>query len=99
QGKLDTLAKYGGQYVDIRDELKLLKEEELKVRTKYEYAQVDANQNLPSTFKVNNAYPAEKKSYPVRSLIVLVGVMGTFVATLVLVLVIPAIRDERKASK
>lgn len=94
--KLDTLAKYGGRYVDIRDEMELLKEEEIKVKTKLDQAQVDYNQNLPATFKVNKAYPAEKKTYPIRSLIVLISMLGTFVSTLVVILAVTAYRDVRK---
>lgn len=94
--KLDTLAKYGGRYVDMRDELELLKEEEIKIKTKLDQARVDYNQNLPATFKVNSAYPAEKKTYPIRSLIVLISMIGTFVSTLVLILVVSAYKDVRK---
>ncbi len=93
--KLDTLAKYGGRYVDMRDELQLLKEEEIKIKTKLDQAKVDYNQNLPATFKVNEAYPAEKKTYPVRSLLVLITMMGTFVGTLVLILALTAYKDAR----
>lgn len=96
QAKLDTLAKYGGRYVDMRDELQLIKEEEIKIKTKFDQAKVDYNQMLPATFKVNQAYPAEKKTYPVRSLIVLISMIGTFVATLVFILTLTAIRDARQ---
>ncbi len=95
ENKLDTLAKYGGRYVDMRDELELLKEEEIKIKTKLDQAKVDYNQNLPATFKVNSAYPAEKKTYPIRSLIVLISMMGTFVGTLVLILGLSAYKDAR----
>lgn len=97
ENKLDTLAKYGGRYVDMRDELQLLKEEEIKVKTKLDQAKVDYNQNLPATFKVNSAYPAEKKTYPIRSLIVLISMIGTFVATMVIILSVTAYKDVRKA--
>lgn len=96
ENKLDTLAKYGGRYVDMRDELELLKEEEIKIKTKLDQAKVDYNQNLPATFKVNLAFPAEKKTYPIRSLIVLISMMGTFIATLIVILAITAYNDVRK---
>ena len=35
----------------IRDELQLLKEEEVKLKTKFDQAKVDVNQNLPATLK------------------------------------------------
>lgn len=99
KNQMDTLAKYGGRYVDIRDELELLKEEEVKVKIKLDQAKVDYHQNLPSTFKVNSAIPAEKKTYPIRSLIVLISMMGTFVATMIVILSLSAYNDIRKAQK
>ncbi|NVK26765.1 MAG: hypothetical protein HWE14_01910 [Flavobacteriia bacterium] len=93
---LDTIAKYGGRYVDMREELQLLKEEEIKIKTKLDQARVDYNQSLPASFEINSAYPAEKKTYPIRSLIVLISMMGTFIATLVIILVVSAYNDVRK---
>lgn len=97
KNQMDTLAKYGGRYVDMRDELELLKEEEIKVKTKLDQAKVDYHQNLPATFKVNSAIPAEKKTYPIRSLIVLISMIGTFVATMIVILSLTAYKDVRKA--
>lgn len=93
---LDTIAKYGGRYVDMREELQLLKEEEIKIKTKLEQVKVDYNQSLPASFEINSAFPAEKKTYPIRSLIVLISMMGTFIAALVLILVVSAYNDVRK---
>lgn len=93
---LDTIAKYGGRYVDMREELQLLKEEEIKIKTKLDQARVDFNQSLPAAFEINSAFPAEKKTYPIRSLIVLISMMGTFIATLVIILVVTAYNDVRK---
>jgi uncharacterized protein involved in exopolysaccharide biosynthesis len=77
--RLDTLAKYGGKYVAIRDELQLLKEEEVKLKTKFDQAKVDVNQNLPATFKVDAARPAERKTYPKRSILILAVGFATFI--------------------
>jgi uncharacterized protein involved in exopolysaccharide biosynthesis len=77
--RLDTLAKYGGRYVALRDELQLLKEEEVKLKTKFDQAKVDVNQNLPATFKVDTAFPAERKTYPKRSILILAVGFSTFV--------------------
>ena len=96
QSKLDTLAKYGGTYVSLRDELSLLKDELIKMKTKYDQAKVDVNQSLPASFTVNSAYPAEKKSYPTRWLIVLLSAIGTFMFTLVAILIIDTIGKARK---
>ncbi len=71
--KLETLAKYGGPYVSLRDALEHDKKQLSNLKSKYEEAKVDANESLPHTFVINTAYKAEKKSYPLRWLIVLVS--------------------------
>lgn len=78
QNKLDTLAIYGGPYVSIRDGLEYEKKHLTEVKAKYDEAKIDATQELPQTFKVDIAYPAEKKSYPVRWLIVVISTLGAF---------------------
>ncbi len=96
QERLDTLAKYGGSYVGIRDELQYLKEELVKVKTKLDQAKVDVSANLPASFTVNQAFAAEKKSYPTRWLIVALSGLGAFVFTLIVILVLDTIRNAKK---
>jgi predicted nucleic acid-binding Zn-ribbon protein len=83
---LDTLAKYGGRYVALRDELHLMKEEEVKIKTKLDQARVDAEQVLPATFRVNAAVTADKKKYPIRWLVVAVSALSALVGTMVVIL-------------
>ena len=75
--KLKILSTYGGSYVSLRE----LHEAQIKqlalIKAKYEEAKVDAEQILTQKFIVNRATKAEKKSYPIRWLIV---VMSTFSA-------------------
>ena len=94
--RLDTLAKYGGKYVAIRDELQLLKEEEVKLKTKFDQAKVDVNQNLPATFKVDAAFPAERKSYPKRSILILAVGFATFIMVAFLLLVRGTLQELKK---
>jgi len=94
--KLDTLAKYGGTYVSLRDDLSYMKEEVVKLKTAYDQAKVDVSQSLPATFPVNNAYPAEKKKYPIRWLVVALSMLGSFTATLISILIWDTIRSSRK---
>jgi uncharacterized protein involved in exopolysaccharide biosynthesis len=95
EAKLDTLAKYGGTYVTLRDELKYLNEEQVKLKTKYDQAKVDVSQTLPASFKVNSAFPAEKKSYPTRWLIVAIAAISAFTFTLILLLVGDTVKKTR----
>jgi uncharacterized protein involved in exopolysaccharide biosynthesis len=87
QEKLEVLAKYGSIYMSLRESL--LNERKLlaELKTKYDEAKVDAEQSIPHKFIVNNATPAEKKSYPIRSLIVLVSLVSAeFFSILILII-------------
>jgi uncharacterized protein involved in exopolysaccharide biosynthesis len=82
--KLATLAIYGGPYVSIRDALEHDKKQLSEIKSKYEEAKVDATESLPHKFVVSSAYKAERKSYPIRWLIVVITtfsalVLGVFV--------------------
>jgi len=92
QARLDTLAKYGGAYTSLRDQLKYRYEELNLLKTRYEEAKVDAEVSLPHKFIVNEAFPAEKKSYPIRWLIVAMSTMGGFVLTLLVIIVLDTLR-------
>lgn len=75
--KLKTLSKYGGPYVSLRDALEHDKKQLSQLKAKYEEAKVDATESLPHTFVINTAYEAEKKTYPIRWLIVLITTMAS----------------------
>jgi uncharacterized BrkB/YihY/UPF0761 family membrane protein len=46
---------------------------------------------------VNRAFPAERKTFPKRSLIVLISTLGTFLFTLVCIIITDTIRSQKKA--
>lgn len=93
--KLEVLQKYGGAYVSIRDYLEYLKKQQSFLRSKYQEAKVDAERELESKFIVNNAYPAEKKSYPIRWLIVVISTVATFLLTLFFLLIRDSLKEVR----
>ncbi|RLD60988.1 MAG: hypothetical protein DRJ01_08755 [Bacteroidetes bacterium] len=86
--QLDILAKYGGPFVSITNYLEFEKKQLSSLKERYAEAQVDAYQNLPHKFIVNNAQIAEKKSFPVRWLIVTISTISTFILTLLLLLIV-----------
>ncbi|MCC6838055.1 MAG: hypothetical protein IT234_05905 [Bacteroidia bacterium] len=65
------------------------------LKSKYDEAKVDAEQILPQKFIVSNAYPAEKKSYPVRWIIVVVSTMATVLIAMITILLIENIKQVR----
>jgi len=86
QKKLDTLGKYGGVLLSLKNALEFKTEQLTLLKTKYQEAKVDAEQSLPQKFIVNAAYPAERKSYPIRWIIVLVTVFSVFFMSVLIIL-------------
>lgn len=82
--KLNSLAKYGGTYISIRDALVFEKERLSLLKSKFEKARMDARQELPQKFIVTDAYKAEKKAYPIQWLIILSTGISTLLFTLIL---------------
>jgi uncharacterized protein involved in exopolysaccharide biosynthesis len=91
QKKLDILGLYGGIYLSLQDALKFKTEQLTLLQSKYKEAKVDAEENLPQKFIVNDAYKAEEKSYPVRWLIVLVSAFSAFFLAVIVLIVVEKI--------
>ena len=92
--KMDILAKYGGPYVSIRDALEYDKKILSEVREKYDNAKIDAFEELPQTFVVDRAFPAEKKTYPIRWVIVAVSLLSTLLLTAFVLVIVDGISKE-----
>ena len=86
QQKLDTIAKYGGAYIELENQYWLNSEKSSELGFKYKEAKVDVNENMPHKFIVNKAFPAEKKSYPVRWLIVVIATLATFLLAIITII-------------
>jgi capsular polysaccharide biosynthesis protein len=72
------LGKYGPVQKSLIDKLQNASEMQIKLKEKLDLIKTDAENTLPASFVINRAYPAEKKSYPVRSLIVLISALIGF---------------------
>ncbi len=94
--QLNILEKYGADYLTITELLKNETERLSLLNGKLAEAEVNANQKLPHKFLVKKAYAAEKKSYPVRWLIVAISTIVTFVFSILLLLFIDRYRDLLK---
>ncbi len=86
EDKLTVLSKYGGAYVSIRDQLEYEKKQLTFIHAKYQEAKVDAENNLQHKFIVNKATPAEKATYPIRWLIVVISTLGAFLVSLLFII-------------
>ena len=93
QNGLDKLTLYGGASVGLNSEVGYDREELSKLKQQYEKVKLDANQSLSHKFVVNNAVKAEKKSYPVRWLIVTLSIIGTFIVSILLIMGFQRIKE------
>lgn len=97
--KLKIIGKYGGAYVSLRENLYMQRKQLNLLKTKYEEVKVDATEVLPQKFVVSHAFPAEKKSYPVRWVIVVVSTFATLLAAIIAILLLENLRQIRNDVK
>jgi capsular polysaccharide biosynthesis protein len=94
--KLDNLAKYGSAFNTLMKQ----HEDEIKqldfLKTKLSEARVDAYNDLPHKYIVNQAQVSEKKSYPVRWLIVVFSTISTFTFIVFFLLMVERFKGIRK---
>jgi capsule polysaccharide export protein KpsE/RkpR len=74
--KLDLLSKYGAQNISLRNALLNERKRLSELKGKFEEAKIDAESRLQNYFTITSPFAAEKKSYPVRWLIVVMSVLG-----------------------
>ncbi len=94
ESKLTVLSEYGGAYVSLTNFLEFQKEALSDLKARYAEAKVDAEQMLPHKFIVNSAYPAERKSYPIRWLIVVVSTAVSGILAFLLLVVMEVFRTK-----
>jgi len=85
EARLDVLATYGGSYVSIRDALLHEKKQLSFLKARYEEAKIDAYQSIPQKFIVENGFKAERKSYPVIWIIVVLSTLGTLLVGMLVI--------------
>lgn len=93
QKKIDATDKYGSIYANFEYKLEWMN---IRLSTKdavYEQAKSDANSSFSQKFKVEDAYPSEKKAYPIRWMIVAVATISAFLFSIILLLVMEKIKE------
>jgi len=91
--KLNLLAKYGTAYISIRDALELYNKQLITIKNKYEEAKIDAEKTLPQKFVVSRAFKPEKKSYPVRWLIVLTSTFSVLLLSMLIIIIYEKLKN------
>ncbi len=99
QKKLDILGKYGGIYMALKNSLEYKTEQLSLLETKYKHAKVDAEENLPQKFIVSDAYKAERKTYPVRWLIIMVSTIAALFMSIIVIMIMEKISDYNSHKK
>lgn len=93
--RLKVLGEYGGSYVSLRDQLEHEKKQLSAIKAKYDEAKVDAEENLPAKFVVDRAYKAERKSSPVRWVIVVVSTLSALLLAMLVLVMIDGLRKKK----
>lgn len=87
-GKLELLGKHGSTQMSLAYKLENIYEEVYPIlKRRLEEAKVDATETIPQKFVVNWGYPAEKKSYPIRWLIVMLSALSAFTLSAILIII------------
>ena len=88
EDKLKTLAMYGGAYVSLREKLLNEMKQLSFLKARYDEAKMDASFVIPQTFVVEKAFKAEKKSYPIIGIIVLLSAIGSLLTAMLVIAVV-----------
>jgi len=93
------LSQYGNTYSKLETLIESSYEREATLKKRYELLKIDVNSKLSAKFTVNNAQKADKKSYPVRWLIVVMSVASVFVFSIVALLIFENIRKLKSEGR
>jgi uncharacterized protein involved in exopolysaccharide biosynthesis len=96
--RLEVLANYGSIFLSLKNTLEYKTEQITLLKAKYEEAKVDAEQELPQKFIVNSAFAAEKKSYPIRWMIVVVTTLSALMLSVITIIIIESFNKFKKST-
>lgn len=95
---LQNTNKSAAKYISLSEQLVNENKRLSLMKSKLVEAEVNAIQKLPRKFVVANAYPAEKKSYPVRWVICVVSTISAFVFAVLAMLFFEKYKDLLKSN-
>jgi len=96
--ELKNLAKYAAVHDMLLRKSHKIEDELIAIQFEFDRVSIDINYSLENKFVINKAYPADKKSYPVRWLVVLSSMLSTLIFTILILSIIDSIRNYRNAS-
>ena len=96
---LTNLRDYGGEYGLLQENLEKSTDAYNDIKLEYEKSMSDLTKELTYTNIVSEPIPADKKSYPVRWLIVLLSGLSSLFLTLLVIIIIEKYREFRPKLK
>jgi len=97
--QMDFLSKYGTTYVNLETNLKEAYEKLNVLRKRYDLMKIDVDSNIPVMRVVDYASAADKKSFPIRWLIVAMSTLSAFVFTFIMLLIIENFKRLRSEGR
>lgn len=97
--QMDFLSRYGTAYVKLEVALQESYEKLAVLRKRFDLMKIDVDSNIPVMRIVDNASAADKKSYPIRWLIVAMSTASAFVFSFILLLILDNFRRLRSEGR
>ncbi|MFO7669105.1 MAG: hypothetical protein R6W31_05555 [Bacteroidales bacterium] len=91
---IGAFAEYGVSYMYMLHQMRYEVGMTNNMRIRFEEAKMEAQQNLPYKFVVEEAIPPEKKAYPNKSLIVIVSTFASLLFALIILIVIDNVKTR-----
>ncbi len=95
-GTIDNLKTKGGEYLLLSNMFTSATLTYGKLKDEYDIALRDVNKELTYSNYVTSPVPADKKTYPIRWLIVLTSLVSTFVLAIIIIMILENIRNKKK---
>jgi capsule polysaccharide export protein KpsE/RkpR len=96
---IQNLEKKGGESIELNNRLTAAMSSYNAVKEEYDNALKDVTKELTYSNYVSSPVPADKKSYPVRWLIVLIVSVATIVLSVLTIIVMENIKQKRELEK
>lgn len=96
KGIMDEISIYGADFNNIMRRIEGAQAQAQIIKARYSLLEMDVKASISSMYVVNWATVSDKKAYPIRWLIVAMTVLGTFVLTVVLLMVIESYKKLQK---
>jgi hypothetical protein len=95
---MENLKTKGGDFILLNDMFDAATSAYAKLKEEYENALRDATKELTYTNYISSPVPADKKTYPIRWLIVVITGLATFTLALLIIILIENFRKKEKIS-